>query len=83
MKKLSEPFEFIGETVLGKKHTQIRQYFEIEKTDRKIPHWLGFNRPDKTVYLSDIGRKVCHYSDSTGWQCYSFSVYENRLRRMF
>ena len=73
MKKLSEPFEFTSKTAFGKTHTQTRQYFEIEKTDKQIPHWLGFNCFPKTVYTTDIGKKVCHHSDPTGWQCFSFA----------
>lgn len=77
MKKLGEPFEFVGETVFGKTHIQTRQYFEIEATDKKIPHWLGHDRPAKIVHIPDIGKRICRHSDPTGWVCFSFASGES------
>jgi len=74
MKPLCEPFEFVTHTVLGKKHVQTRQYFEIEASDHKISNWLGYGQPDKTVYAHELGKKLCHYKDDTGWSCWSFAA---------
>jgi len=77
MKKLSEPITYEGENAYGQTHTHTRQYFQIEACDKNIPHWLGHNRPAKKVYAKDISKKVCRYSDATGWICYSFASGES------